>query len=339
MIFYMGTDLGKRTIGYCCSPDMRDPWTLLKHVQLATQAGFKAIWVSDHFHPFFDTNAHEYSTLVWMSAALERVKQIPFGTSVIAPILRYHPAIIAQAFGTMELMFGRRVILGVGSGEALNEVPLGFRWPSPKERREMLVEAVGIIRKLWTGDFVSFSGKYYTLSKAKLYMSSSVPIYISAYGPRTAELVGMIGDGFITEKPLDYVERSLFPQLRKGAISVGRTIDQITKVLDFNVSYGSDYEKALDSVRSWGGGFFPSTFISPVCDPRELEAMSKTISDETLANTYLVGDSIEEHIRRIENAFKIGFDHVQVFNASSAEESFIEAYRNKIIPYFHDGKN
>ncbi len=334
----MGIEPGEKTIGYCSTPDLRDPGTMMRHVQLAAKAGFKAIWISDHFHPWYDTDAIEYNTWVWMSAALERVKNVTFATSVTAPILRYHPAIVAQTFATMELMFGRRVILGVGTGEALNEVPLGYRWPSPRERREMLTEAVGIIKELWTDKFVSIHGKYYTLDKARLYMRSSVPIYISAYGPRMAETVGKIGDGFITGKPLDYAEKELFPSLKKGAESIGKSIEEISKVSELDVSYGDDSRGALKEVRRWAGTFFPEMFISPISDPREIERRGETFTDGELAEAYLVGNSIEDHVKRIERSFRIGFDHVHVFNASAEEEKFIEVYKSKIIPYFHDGK-
>jgi coenzyme F420-dependent glucose-6-phosphate dehydrogenase len=135
-----------------------------------------------------------------MSAAMERVRKIPFGTAATAPILRYHPALIAQAFATMEELHGQRVVLGVGSGEPLNEIPLGFEWPPLGERIDRMVESVKVIRRLWTEDFVDFQGKYYKLKSANLYMKSTTPIFISALGPRTALIAGEIGDGFISPR-------------------------------------------------------------------------------------------------------------------------------------------
>jgi coenzyme F420-dependent glucose-6-phosphate dehydrogenase len=153
--------LRKGSIGYGACPDMTGARRLLQLSHSVENAGFEAIWVSDHFHPWFHTNASEYSTWVWMAAAMQEIK-IPFGTSVTAPILRYHPAIAAQAFATMETLFGHRVMLGVGTGEAMNEVPLGFQWPKYSERRDRLIEAVQVMKKLWRGGFVDFHVRHGT---------------------------------------------------------------------------------------------------------------------------------------------------------------------------------
>jgi coenzyme F420-dependent glucose-6-phosphate dehydrogenase len=126
-----------KSIGYICVPDLRDANTLLRHAALAKKAGFGMIWVSDHFHPWAHTNGHESHTWTWMSTALERIDTIGFGTAVTAPVFRYHPALVAQAFATMQVMHGPRVILGVGTGEGMNEIPLGFQYTSLAERREI----------------------------------------------------------------------------------------------------------------------------------------------------------------------------------------------------------
>lgn len=184
----------KGSIGFNACPDMVEPKRLINLSRLAVRAGFEAVWVSDHFHPWFNTNATEYQTWVWMSAAMQQM-DVPFGTAVTAPILRYHPAVVAQAFATMETLFGHRVILGIGTGEAMNEIPLGYPWPKYAERKERLIESVQIMKKLWNGGFVNFTGKYYKLNEANLYMKADIPIVMSAMGPKMAKVVGMYGEG------------------------------------------------------------------------------------------------------------------------------------------------
>lgn len=333
----MTTYLKKRTVGYCCIPDIRDPVTLIEHAALAEKAHFDAIWVSDHFHPWSNTGAYEYNTWVWMTAAMNRVAKIPFCTAITAPTMRYHPAIVAQAFATMESIYGKRVMIGVGTGEAMNEVPLGLPWPSLKERRERLVEAIQIMRKLWTEEFVTFHGKYYTLNTANLYMKAAVPIVVAGFGPKMAKIAGEMGDGFLTIiKPLDYIKKTLFPAVETGARSSGRTLDDITKVIEINMSYDEDYDKALKPLRFWAPTLLDEMYTEPISDPREIERRGEKVTDEQLAEAYLVGTKPEDHIKRIEQAFEAGFDHVYVQSNSPVERKAIEMYETKVLPYFHD---
>jgi coenzyme F420-dependent glucose-6-phosphate dehydrogenase len=328
----------KKSIGYMVVPDLRDTHTLLNHAELAAKAGFSVIWVPDHFHPWFHTGAFEANSWIFLSAAMERIKTVPFASGVTVPILRYHPGIVAQAFATLEVMHGPRIILGVGSGEALNEIPLGFEYPPLPERIDRMVEAITVMRKLGTEEFVDFKGKYYTLKKANLYMKSTVPIYISALGPKTAKIAGKIGDGFITfPTPMDRLKNVIFPKIREGAQSVGRSFDDITKVLELDVSLDQDYKKALDALRPQKPTLVPGIFNTNEYDPRKLEARGNTeVSDEDLAKAFIVGTSVDDHIARIEEAFDAGFDHVFVSSNSPDEERFIDEYRKKVIPYFEN---
>jgi len=325
------------TVGYCCTPDLRDPKTLLNHAVLAEKAGFRAVWASDHFHPWFHTSANEAHTWIWMTAALERVRNIPLGTAITSPVLRYHPALIAQAFATMEAIHGRRIILGVGTGEAMNEVPLGYSWPSLKERRERLVEAVKVIRRLWSEEFVDFRGKHYLLKGANLYMKANVPIFIAGFGPKMAKIAGMLGDGFISAlRPFEYFRNTIFPAIEEGAKSVEKAPADVTKVMEIDVSYDEDFERALSSVRCWAPTLLSETFLESIADPRELEELGrKKVTDKELAEAYLIGTSPEDHIKRIEEAFRTGFDHVYVFSSSPNEEKAVEMYRKNVLPYFH----
>jgi coenzyme F420-dependent glucose-6-phosphate dehydrogenase len=277
----------------------------------------------------------ESHTWSWISTALERIKKIPFGTAVTAPILRYHPALIAQAFATMQAIHGPRVILGLGTGEAMNEIPLGFSWPPLPERRARLVEAVTIMKRLWTEEFVNFEGKYYNLHDANLYMHADVPIYLAGFGPKMARLAGKQADGVITViKPLEYTKNVLFPAIEEGARSSGRSPDEITKVIELDVAYDEDYDKALSSARCLAPTLVPDVFNKPYGDPRKLELLGKDVTDKEIAQAYLVGISPDEQIARIEEAFRTGFDHVYIWSVGPDEEKFIKMYKQKVLPYF-----
>ena len=177
---------------YKIAPEHHQPDKLLDNAILAEKYGFESFWISDHFHPWGHIGGGGAFAWTWISSAAERTHTATIGTDVTAPILRYHPGIVAQAFATLGYMYPERIFLGLGAGEALNESPLGYVWPSPRERVEMLEEAIIVIKRLWTEDFVDFNGKYYRLKKANLYTKPQRPlkIYVAAGGPRTAELAG-----------------------------------------------------------------------------------------------------------------------------------------------------
>ena len=330
-----------KSIGYYCIADIRDAVTLIRHAKMAERAGFSAIWISDHFHPWFNTKAYESQAWVWMASAMSEVKSIPFGTFVTTPLFRYHPGIAAQAFATMEAIYGRRVIMGIGTGEAMNELPLGYTWPSVKERRERLIEAVDLIRALWTKDFVNFQGTYYQLNSANLYMRANVPIFIAAFGPKMGKVVGALGDGLITSvRPMDYFKKTLFPAIEEGAKSVGRSIDDIEKVLEIDVSFADSYEEAISSARCWKAGLLPELFKNPIADPRTIESMGlQRVTDQALAEAYVISTNPDDHIAKIEEAFNTNFDHICLFSTSPDEEKTIEMYAKKILPYFKSSGN
>ncbi|MEM2111829.1 MAG: TIGR03557 family F420-dependent LLM class oxidoreductase, partial [Candidatus Bathyarchaeia archaeon] len=194
-------------MGYKIAFEQYQPDALLQHAILAEQYGFESLWASDHFHPWGHTGAGGGFAWTWIASAAERTKKMEIGTSVTAPILRYHPALVAQAFATLSFMYSNRIFLGLGTGEALNESPLGYTWPSPSQRVEMLEEAIIMIKKLWNEEFVSFKGKYYRLKKANLYTKPDKPpkIYVAAGGPRVAELAGRMADGIIMTSTLFYL--------------------------------------------------------------------------------------------------------------------------------------
>ncbi|HJT48772.1 MAG TPA: LLM class flavin-dependent oxidoreductase [Nitrososphaeraceae archaeon] len=219
-------------LGYWAAHEQYSMQDLLRFVVEAEKNGFTTTMTSDHFHPWWHDNAYGNFSWVWITAAAERTKRMQFVTGVTAPIFRYHPAIIAQAFASLNILYPGRIALGLGTGESMNETPLGFDWPRPKARLKRVIEAVQIIRKLWqqeakndndhdndadnserTSDdddgteeakndngFVYFNGEYFLIRNAKLYSPphSYIPIFIAAAGPESTKASAKYSDGLIT---------------------------------------------------------------------------------------------------------------------------------------------
>ena len=186
-------------LGYKASAEQFGPRKLLDFAVAAEENGFESVFVSDHFQPWRHSDGHSPFALAWLAATGERTKRVVLGTSVVTPTFRYHPAIVAQAFGTLGSLFPGRVILGVGTGEHLNEGALGIPWPDNKERFARLREAVKLIRLLWAEQSVTFDGEYYHTRNATIYdrPDDPVPIYVGAGGPQVAKYAGRAGDGLI----------------------------------------------------------------------------------------------------------------------------------------------
>jgi coenzyme F420-dependent glucose-6-phosphate dehydrogenase len=308
---------------------------LLSFALKASQEGFDFMPVSDHFHPWFHTGASACFAWSWVTAAAATVPKIRLGPMVAAPIGRYHPAIIAQAFATMDEMYPGRFFLGMGTGEAMNEVPLGYPWPPFSERLGRLREAVEIIRALWGGEFVDYPGSYYKLKGAKLYTKpkTKIPIYLVANGPKAASLVGSHADGYGTLDLVLEKSKEIWAAVETSARSVGRDPSTISRNIELYVSYNRDYGKALASTRKWKSGLIHNAFSLPVYDPRELERLGENESDSELAKTWTIATSAEQLIKKAESAIAYGFNEVQFHSSSPSEEEFIEVCGRDVLPY------
>jgi coenzyme F420-dependent glucose-6-phosphate dehydrogenase len=241
--------------GYKGSAEQFAPGPLLDYSRLAEQLGLETIAVSDHFQPWRHTGGHSPAVLPWLGAAGERTSTATLGTSVLTPTMRYHPSMIAQSFATLACLYPGRIFLGVGTGEALNERPAtGAAWPGAKERRMMLREAVGLIRRLWSEDRVTFEGEYFRTDRATIYdkPDEMVPIYIAASGPLAAKLAGRIGDGFIATSGKDpELYEDLLGKVAEGAEAEGRDLNAIDKFIEVKVSYDRDLQYARDACTFW----------------------------------------------------------------------------------------
>src|SRR6202790_4930398 len=208
-------------LGYKASAEQFGPLELLQFSCLAEQSGFDSVFISDHFQPWKHHGGHAPFSLAWLGALGARTSRITIGTSVMTPTFRYHPALVAQAFATLGVMFPDRVVLGLGSGESLNDVPaLGIKWPPFKERQARLREAIELMRTLWTQERVTFEGQYYKTEKATIYdrPEQPVPIYVAASGPTVAKMAGEIADGYIctSGKGPELYTQTLLPNVEAG---------------------------------------------------------------------------------------------------------------------------
>jgi len=324
------------TLGWKASAEQFGPRELLDYGVAAERYGFDSIVVSDHFHPWKDTDGHAPFSFAWLGAVGALTKRAKLGTSVVTPTFRYHPAIVAQAFATLGVLFPGRVFLGVGSGESMNETPVtGHDWPPPGERLHRLGEAVELIRKLWTDDYVTWTGKHYTTEAAKIFdkPKEPVPIYIAAAGPKAAEQVGRIGDGFIctSGKGIELYRDVLIPNLNKGAKEAGRDVGKIEKMIEIKVSYDSDRDRALADTREWAALALPAEDKAGVEDPREMEKRAAAAAGDA-HKRFIVTDDPDECVAEIEPYLALGFTHLVFHFPGKDQERAMEHYAAEVLP-------
>ena len=326
--------------GYKASAEQFGPRELLDFSSLAEEVGFDSVFVSDHFQPWKHTDGHAPSALSWLGALGARTRRVVIGTSVLTPTFRYHPSVIAQVFGTLGAMFPGRVVLGVGTGESLNEVPAtGIKWPGPKERRDRLREAIALINKLWTEDRVSFEGRFYRTEKATIYdkPKDKVPVWVAASGPLAAAMAGQVAEGFICtsgKNPQLYTD--LTDKVREGLARRGRSEDNLEKMIEVKVSFDTDHQRAMEDTRHWAAlALTPEEKVS-VEDPVEMERLAAALPLERAASRWIVSSDPEEQLRQIRPYVELGFNHL-VFHAPGPDQArFLRLYAEKVLPLLRD---
>ena len=324
-------------LGYKASAEQFGPSELLRFTEQAEAAGFDSAFVSDHFQPWRHTGGHAPASLAWLGAACARTRRIVLGTSVLTPTFRYHPSIVAQTFATLGSMFPGRVILGVGTGESLNEVPAtGLAWPEMKERFARLREAVALIRGLWSEDRVTFEGTYYRTLQATIYDRPQVPvpIYIAAGGPQVARYAGRAGDGMICtsgKAPTLYTEQ-LLPAVAAGRAEAANPDGAFERMIEVKVSFDPDGEAARQATKHWAALALSAEEKMSVEDPLEMERLADALPVERSAQRFIVSSDPDEHVERIRTYLDLGFDHL-VFHAPGPDQSrFLELYAKDVLP-------
>jgi coenzyme F420-dependent glucose-6-phosphate dehydrogenase len=322
--------------GYKASAEQFGPRELLDFAVSAEQVGFDSVVVSDHFQPWRHTGGHSPFSFAWLGAVGERTERVLLGTSVVAPSYRYHPGIVAQAMATLGVLFPGRVMLGVGTGEAMNEVPLGVDWPEQKVRFQRLKEAVLLMQQLWREDRVNFDGEHFQTENATVYdrPADGVPLYIAASGPAAARLAGRLGDGFICTSGKGrelYVEK-LLPAVREGAEKAGRQFADLDLMIEMKVSFDVDRARALEDTSNWGALALTPDEKTGVEDPVEMERLADALPVERAASRWIVSDDPDEHVDRILEYIEMGFTHLVFHFPGEDQERALRAYGDDILP-------
>lgn len=310
--------------GYFLSCEEFTPRELLEQARMAEQAGFTALAVSDHYHPWNDEQGE--SGFVWsVIGALSQVTSLPVTTLVTCPTVRMHPAVNAQAAATSATLLDGGFRFGIGTGEALNEHIVGGAWPDAPARMEMLEEAVQVIRALFTGERVTHRGPHYTVENARLYTlpDEPPPLYVSGFGPQAAALAGRIGDGFVTMQP----DGDLVGAFRRGGGGDKPVVGGL------KVCWDTDRDRAVDTVhRLWPNEQLPGELAQVLPTPEHITQASTLVTREMTEAAGTFGDDPEEHLKAIRAYGEAGFDEVYVAQIGPRQREFFAAYRTEVLP-------
>ena len=325
-------------LGYKASAEQFAPAKLLDFACMAEKLGFDSAFVSDHFQPWKHVDGHAPSSLVWLGALGARTSKLIMGTSVLTPTFRYHPSIVAQAFGTLGSMCPGRVILGIGTGESLNEVPsTGAPWPEFKERFARMREAVTLIRTLWRGERISFEGEYYKTEKATIYdrPEQEIPIYVAAAGAVVARYAGRTGDGFIctSGKKWELSTETLLPKVAEGIAAATEPKKQpYDYMIELKVSFDTDAARAKEETRHWAALALTPEEKTSVEDPVEMQRLADALPLDRAASRWIVSSDPDEHVEKIGAYVGLGFRHL-VFHAPGPDQQrFLKLYGEQILP-------
>jgi coenzyme F420-dependent glucose-6-phosphate dehydrogenase len=313
-------------LGYAFSSEEHAPLDLVRHAQAAERAGFGFGLVSDHFHPWVPRQGQ--SPFVWsviggIAGATERFR---LGTGVTCPLIRMHPAIVAQAAATSEALMPGRFFLGVGTGENLNEHILGDRWPAPDERIEMLEEAIEVIRLLWQGGTQTHRGKHYTVDHACIYTlpDEPPPIYVAAAAPKAAELAGRLGDGLITVAPDEELVQAFERSGGEGKPKVGMA----------HVCWAESEEQGRKTAYEW----WPTSGLKGPLNqelalPEYFEAAAEGVTEEDVADIVPHGPDSGRMLEEIRSFAEAGFTHAYVHQIGPDQEGFLDFARRELLPH------
>jgi len=324
-------------IGYKASAEQFGPRELVELGVLAEQVGLDSVMVSDHLQPWRHIGGHAPYAVSCLGAIGERTERVVLGTSVLTPTFRYHPAVLAQVFGTLGCLYPDRVVLGVGSGEALNEMAVGLpEWPDFKGRFARLREAVRLMRALWAEERVSFRGDYYRTDDATIYdrPDGGVPVYIAAGGPVMAKYAGRVGDGFIctSGKGMDLYTDRLLPAVVDGLAAAERPVDALERMIEIKLAYAPTREQALEDTRFWAPLSLTAEQKHGLDDPLEMAYAADKLPLEQVAQRWIVATTPEEVVTAVRPYLDAGFDHL-VFHAPGHDQrAFLTDFGRDVVP-------
>jgi len=310
-------------IGYALSSEEHEPLELIRNAVRAEEAGFRYALVSDHYHPWIDRQGH--SPFVWsvVGGIAASTSSIRLGTGVTCPLIRIHPAIVAQAAATSAALMPGRFFLGVGTGENLNEHVLGDRWPSTRERREMLEEAIDVMQVLWKGELCSFEGKHFRVENARLYTlpDEPIPVIVAAGGVEAAKLAARKGDGLVSTAP----EREIVDAYR-AAGGNGPTYGMLT------VCWAANEDDARETALEWWpNAGLKGTLGQELPLPSHFERAAEMVDDKRIAEVVVCGPDADAHLEGIRRFADAGFNHVYVHQVGPDQVGFTDFYAREVL--------
>jgi coenzyme F420-dependent glucose-6-phosphate dehydrogenase len=323
-----GNQPGAVAFGYTLSSEERSPLELVANARSAEEAGFEFLSISDHFHPWVSAQGH--SPFVWaiLGAIAASTEQIPVGIGVTCPTTRIHPAIIAHASATASLLLPGRFFLGVGTGEALNEHVLGHRWPRPEVRLEMLEEAVGIIRELWTGETVDHRGGFYEVENARLFdpPEEPPPIIVSGFGSRSIELAARMGDGYWGHSPDEDVIEQFEAQGGTGP-----------KYAQLSMCWASDEAQARRTVHEiWPNAGVPGQLSQDLPTWTHFEQAAELVTEDVATSSIPCGPDVEPVLDSVRQFLDAGYDHLYFHQIGPDQDGFLQFWSDTLQPALAD---
>ena len=322
--------------GYKASAEQFAPAELLELVRLAEQAGLDSAFISDHLQPWRHEGGHAPNAVAWLGMALERTERIVLGTSVLTPTLRYHPAVVAQQFATLGQVHPGRLILGVGTGESLNEQAIGVEFPELKERFARLRESVRLMRRLWTEERVDFEGDYYATHGATIYdrPAEPIPIYVAGGGPATTKYAARFADGHIctSGKGDEYYRGTIVGSLEEGLAQQGRDSAEVDRMIEIKVSYDRDADAALEHTRFWAALSLTQEQKHAVHDPIEMQRLADELPIEQVAKRWIVGSDASAVAGAIAHYVELGFTHLVFHGPGDDQRRFLEQFSEDVLP-------
>ena len=318
-------------LGYAISSEEHTPNDIVRHAQLAEQAGFPYALISDHYHPWVDAQGH--SPFVWsvIGAIAHATSSLKLGTGVTCPIIRIHPAVLAQAAATAACMMPGRFFFGIGTGERLNEHILADAWPEPTVRLAMLEEAVEVMRRLWEegarGEYVSHYGEYFSVENARLYdvPDEPIPIMLAAKGPEAAKLAGELCDGFINTSADAETIKAFEKAGGRGKPKYG----QLT------VCWAASESAAKKTAHKvWPNAALKGPLSTELSLPEQFQQAAQMVKEEDVAKEVVCGPDPARHIEKIQEYVDAGYDHVYVHQVGPDQEGMIRFYEREVLPHF-----
>jgi coenzyme F420-dependent glucose-6-phosphate dehydrogenase len=308
--------------GLTLSSEEHEPSRLVELAQMAEEAGFDFVSISDHYHPWIDAQGHSANVWPVLGAIAASTESLDVAVGVTCPIMRIHPAVLAQATATTARLFDGRFTWGVGTGEALNEHIIGERWPTAPERIEMLKEAIEIIRLLWRGEECSYDGMYFTVENARVYDApvEPIPVIVSAFGPKAAEMAAEIGDGLWTSD-----SKTEGIDAWRAAGGVGPVYAQIS------LCYGDDRQRCIDTVHKiWPNSAIPGQLAQDLPTPKHFEQAAELVTPDKLAEQMPCGPDVDRLVEAAQQAIGHGIDHVYFHQIGPDQEKFCQLWKSEL---------